>query len=61
MQSYLAAEAVYGPIDRSDPWRWAGYLAVIIAVHLIARLTTWLAIWLTAWPSRRPQGKHWSE
>lgn len=61
MQFYLAAEPVLVPIDRSDPWRWAGYLAVIVAVHLIARLTTWLTIWLTAWPSRRAQGKHWSE
>jgi Zn-dependent protease with chaperone function len=57
----LAAEAAHGPIDRSDPWLWAGYLAVIVAVHLIARLVTWASIVVTAWPSRRARGKHWSE
>jgi Zn-dependent protease with chaperone function len=48
-------------VDRRDPWLWAGYLAVLIAVHLIARLVTWSGIWLTAWPSRRARGTHWSE
>jgi Zn-dependent protease with chaperone function len=49
------------PVDRTDPWLWAGYLAVLIAVHLIARLVTWSGIWLTALPGRRARVKHWSE
>jgi Zn-dependent protease with chaperone function len=48
-------------IDRTDPWLWAGYLAVLVAVHLIARLVTGSGIWLTALPGRRARGKHWSE
>ena len=40
---------------------WAGLIAVMATLYLLARAGTWLAMWAASWPLRRYRGDLWSE
>ena len=48
-------------IVRWSPSAWAGLIAVMATLYLLARVGTWLATWAASWPLRRYRGDLWSE
>jgi Zn-dependent protease with chaperone function len=46
---------------RSDPWAWAGLVAIVASAYLVARLVTWLAMFAALWRWRRSAAAPWVE
>ena len=48
-------------IVRWSPSAWAGLIAVMATLYLLARAGTWLATWAASYPLQRYRGDLWSE
>src|ERR1017187_3482991 len=56
-QSFL----VVRPVDRTDPFLWAGLFAMTASVYLTATVVTWMAFAVALRPWERSFNQHWSE